>query len=376
MESTLAPSAGTLGHSSAFSQTKQTRELNPSAFSQTKNTWDIEPCQSEQIDSLEWQCAFTEALLGYSGAMNSAFEFLGMANKMLRKRGRGNNDMEQALLECFGDAAAMTSALTETMRMPLEACRATLKACQNDVQQASLAAAQMEKTSNKLKSLTAKKGTKESKVKSARDKLDQAMHASSVSRTRAEDALRGCMLREHELCSLARKLMNGTAQALHCAVWPLEPTTPRPVCDCFGASDDMRSTSASTPPAEEATASPRSVSNSSNEGDRGEGENLEASTAAEAVESKIFVADSSLSYSVSSCGAREEGAEGERAHLEKEEVMGSPAHVARSPSSSALSHREGQDEEGILASSLPFNDCGNPFGRKNADLLQEENLNS
>jgi hypothetical protein len=198
--------------------------------------------------------------MGYAGAMNSAFEFLGKANKMLKKRGRGNNDLEHALLECFGDAAAMAAALTETVLLPLGSCRATLAACQKDVQQASLAATDMEKKSSKLKSLTKKKRADEGKVKIAREQLQQAMQASSVSRTRADDALRGCMLREPEICNLALKLMKGTSELLHCAVWPLEPPTPRP-------DDDPNEKMEHTAGIETAEAMEDAVSRASSEGD-------------------------------------------------------------------------------------------------------------
>jgi hypothetical protein len=224
-------------------------------LSHTAPSWELEPCQPEHVESLEWQCAFTEALVGYTSAMRTAFEFLGKANESLRKRGLGQNKLERALLECFGDAADMATTLAETVRLPLETTRATLAACKDDVRQASVDAACVEQRNKKLGSLTAH-GARAWRLKSARDKLDQAMHSSSVSRTRAEDSLRGCILRENDLCCVARKLMLGTAEALHTAVWPLAPPPPPPLCEClkcFGEKHDDAEGRTSTPATAELT---------------------------------------------------------------------------------------------------------------------------
>jgi len=182
--------------------------------------------QKEELRCLEFQGRLTEALLGYAGAITSAFEFLGQAHSALQMQGAADVDgtglSEKMLFESFRDAHATVCYLAGTARMSLETSQATLQACAADLEKADEAAAQVERYNKQLQAFKST-DTASWRCKKIQAKIDPAVHLAGVSLTRAQDSLKGCISRQGDLCQVARQLLAGTAAALRDAIGPLQP---------------------------------------------------------------------------------------------------------------------------------------------------------
>jgi len=190
-----------------------------------RKSLEVDAGQQEQLRCLEFQGRLTNALLGYAGAITSAFEFLGQAHAAMKMQGAcdvdGSGITEKMLFESFRDAHATACYLAGTARMALETSRSTLQACAEDLEKADEAAAQVEHYNKKLQSCK-RTDTASWRCKRVQAKLDPAVHQAGVSLTRAQDALNGCVSRQGELCQVARQLIGGTATALRDAIRPLQ----------------------------------------------------------------------------------------------------------------------------------------------------------
>lgn len=190
-----------------------------------RKTLTVDASQQEQLRCLEFQGRLTEALLGYAGAITSAFEFLGQAHAAMKLQGAcdvdGTGISEKMLFESFRDAHATACYLAGTARMSLETSRSTLQACAQDLEKADEAAAQVERYNKQLQACK-RSDTTSWRCKKVQAKLDPAVHLADVSLTRAQDSLNGCISRQGELCQVARQLIGGTATALSDAIRPLQ----------------------------------------------------------------------------------------------------------------------------------------------------------
>lgn len=199
----------------------------------------VDASQQEQLRCLEFQGRLTQALLGYAGAITSAFEFLGQAHaamemegackvdgtgiteKMLFENVDGTGIKEKMLFESFRDAHATACYLAGAARMSLETSRSTLQACAQDLEKADEAAAQVERYNKQLQACK-RTDSASRRSKRVQAKLDPAVHLADVSLTRAQDSLNGCVSRQGELCQVARQLIGGTGTALRDAIRPLQ----------------------------------------------------------------------------------------------------------------------------------------------------------
>jgi len=182
--------------------------------------------QKEELRCLEFQGRLTEALLGYAGAITSAFEFLGQAHSALQMQGAADVDgtglSEKMLFESFRDAHATVCYLAGTARIALDTSQATLQACAADLEKADEAAAQVERYNKQLQAFKST-DTASWRCKKIQAKMDPAVHLAGVHITRAQDSLKGCISRQGDLCQVARQLLAGTAAALRDAIGPLKP---------------------------------------------------------------------------------------------------------------------------------------------------------
>lgn len=185
---------------------------------------------------LELQSRLADALLGYAEAVAGAFEALLRAHSALEEEGVFQVDeaaaIAKALLQGFRDAHAVAHRMAEGVRVPLEAHRATLVSCSDDIAKADVAEAEVAHYQEKVNSLedAAKRqmsvsSRAEGRLSRNRDKLQNAKHSASVAQGCAQDAMSNCLSRQANLCHFALKAVASTAEAIRSAAARLDPSS-------------------------------------------------------------------------------------------------------------------------------------------------------
>lgn len=193
-----------------------------------KHALELNESELARLGGIENQYRLTDALLGFTDAMGIAFEHLGKAREALQSNGLGGSveaaALNELLFSTFGGAHTASRNLAAAIRPQLEVSRSTAVACTKDLHEAERTASKVKKYRKELQALKSKKA-KEWRVQKVQEKLEPAEHLANVAVTRALDSLRGCSLREGDLCHLIGELMQGTMDAIQLSVEPLRSLT-------------------------------------------------------------------------------------------------------------------------------------------------------
>jgi len=185
-------------------------------------------------EALALQSRITDALLGYAEAVAGAFEALLKAQTALEDGGIYQIDevatLAKALLQGVRDAFSSARETVAGVQVPLEAHRATLTACEEDLCKADIAEAEVQRYDAKVEAMVdagKRKNTvsarAEARLARNHEKLQVARHTANVARGCAQDATRNCLSRQVNLGEFAQTSVTGTAEALHRAMLRLEP---------------------------------------------------------------------------------------------------------------------------------------------------------
>jgi len=185
-------------------------------------------------EALALQSRITDALLGYAEAVAGVFEALLKAQSALEDGGIYQIDevaaLAKALLQGVRDAYSSAKDTVAGVQVPLEAHRATLTACEEDLSKADIAEAEERRYDAKVEAMVdagkrriTVSARAEARLARNREKLQVARHTANVARGCAQDAMRNCLSRQVNLGELAQKSVTGTAEALHRAMLRLEP---------------------------------------------------------------------------------------------------------------------------------------------------------
>jgi len=180
------------------------------------------------------QSRITDALLGYAEAVACAFEALLKAQTALEDGGIYQIDevaiLAKALLQGARDAYSSAREMVAGVQVPLEAHRATLSACEEDMSKADIAEAEVRRYDAKVEAMVdagkrriTVSASAEKRLARNREKLQVAKHAANVARGCAEDAMHNCLSRQVNLSEFAQKSVTGTYEALHRAMLRIEP---------------------------------------------------------------------------------------------------------------------------------------------------------
>mmetsp|Transcript_21150 Transcript_21150/g.58648 ORF Transcript_21150/g.58648 Transcript_21150/m.58648 type:complete len:326 (-) Transcript_21150:262-1239(-) len=194
---------------------------------------ELEDSERNLREGLQAQGFIADALLGYTDAVAGAFEALLQAHAALEEGGIAQVaeavPTVKALIQCFRDAHLLTRSSVQDMQVPLEAHKASLMACFDDVTNADNAAAEVRYYDEKVAALTddARRRNKvsaraEKRLERNREKLQAAQHSASVAKGCAQDSMGTCLSRHANLCELALKAVANTADALRGAAARLD----------------------------------------------------------------------------------------------------------------------------------------------------------
>jgi len=173
-------------------------------------------------------------LLGYAEAVAGAFEALLKAQTALEDGGIYEIDevatLAKALLQGVRDAYSSARETVAGVQVPLEAHRATLLACEEDLSKADIAEAEVRRYDTKVEAMVdagkrriTASARAEARLARNREKQQAARHTANVAKGCAQDAMRNCLSRQVNLGEFAQKSVTGTAEAMHRAMLRLEP---------------------------------------------------------------------------------------------------------------------------------------------------------
>jgi hypothetical protein len=185
-------------------------------------------------EALALQSRITDALLGYAEAVAGAFEALLKAQTALEDGGIYEIDevatLAKALLQGVRDAYSSARETVAGVQVPLEAHKATLVACEEDLSKADIAEAEVQRYDAKVDAMVdagkrriTASARAEARLARNREKQQVARHTANVAKGCAQDAMRNCLSRQVNLGEFAQKSVTGTAEALHRAMLRIEP---------------------------------------------------------------------------------------------------------------------------------------------------------